>query len=121
MSTRKKLHQTKLCPTTIRGQFLYRNFQYGCNRAASSVFPEQQREELICKMYKKTDRLRMGCKGRLDVPPLDKIMSLPRQPRADPNLLEHRARGEQNKSDTAMAVALRLPGPDIQYLESQST
>ena len=30
------------------------------------------------------------------------------------------ARGEQNKLDTAMAVAYRLPGRDIQYLDSQS-
>ena len=30
------------------------------------------------------------------------------------------ARGEQNKSDTAMAVAHRLPGLEIQYLDSQS-
>ena len=29
-------------------------------------------------------------------------------------------RGEQNQSDTAMAVAHRLPGRKIQYLDSQS-
>ena len=30
------------------------------------------------------------------------------------------ARGEQNKSDTVMAVACRLPGRDIRYLDKQA-